>query len=305
MTYSQHVDKLATNVTDQVVQVMGLPNVGWMRRWMRTLFWAPAHRLATLGVVFDDYVAEHGFADAARLAVRLFTFGSHAYGVEHIPSEGPVLITANHPGTIDSLVVSTYVRRRDYRIVAGNVPFFHNLPATSQYLIRCKPDAYFRISTFRNSVQHLESGGALLIFPSSQIDPDPAIMPGAREELGKWSRSLEIMLRLVPETQVVVAIVSGILLRGCVRNPLTWVRRSRAGRQTVGELIQMVPQLLFGWRYALSPTVSFAEPLSTADLCPSGDVAGAAEAIIGHARQHLVEHLALAAGKFGTDRDPG
>ncbi len=74
-----------------------------------------------------------------------------------------------------------------------------------------KDDDTLRANAVRRSIQHLKDGGAVLIFPSGQIDPDPAVLPGAREALEKWSKSIAIMLRRVPETRLVSAITSGVL----------------------------------------------------------------------------------------------
>ncbi len=41
---------------------------------------------------------------------------------------------------------------------------------------------------------------AVLIFPTGRIDPDPALSPEAVHDLGKWSPSIEIILRHVPQT---------------------------------------------------------------------------------------------------------
>jgi len=295
MAHDEYVNQLAADIAVDVANVLGVPDIAWMRGLVRRIFWAPCHRLGAIGAQFDRDVAEYGFPEGARRVLPNFIAGNQAHGSERIPRGGPVLIASNHPGAADSMVISAHVPRPDYKIIAGNVPFFHNMRSASKHFVRCAPDPHFRVSTFRNAVRHLRSGGALLLFPSSQLDPDPAFMPGAREELDKWSRSLEIMLRLVPDTQVVVTVVSGVLRPASQRSPLTWVRRGRIARQTSGELTQLIPQMLFGWQYSLYPTVTFAEPLSMTDLSPSSKAGEATAAIIQRAREHMAEHLALTA----------
>src|SRR4030067_335375 len=53
------------------------------------------------------------------------------------------------------------------------------------------------------------NGGFVLTSPAGQIEPDPASMPGAVASLQDWSESIAIFARLVPQAQVVGAIVSG------------------------------------------------------------------------------------------------
>jgi hypothetical protein len=70
----------------------------------------------------------------------------------------------------------------------------------------------------------------------------------------------------VPQTQVVTAIVSGVLAPECLNHPLTRVRRGRIPRQKVAIFVQVLQQLLFSKQYDLVPRVTFGSPLVGAQL---------------------------------------
>jgi hypothetical protein len=100
------------------------------------------------------------------------------------------------------------------------------------------------------------------------------------------------MLRRAPETKVLVTMVSGVLALDCVRNPLTRIRRRARDRQRLAEFIQVVQQLLFERQFDLCPRVSFAEPMTPAELCNWSGAARVTEALIERARHLLTLHTA-------------
>jgi len=111
------------------------------------------------------------------------------------------------------------------------------------------------------AIRHLEAGGTLLIFPSGCLEPDPAILPGAKESIGCWSRSAGLFLRAVPEAQLVIGIVSDILKPRFLNHPLAWIRKTPQDRQRVAEFVQTMYQLLYPGRYTVSPSVTFSSPV--------------------------------------------
>ena len=114
----------------------------------------------------------------------------------------------------------------------------------------------------RAAITHLKNGGALLLFARGNIDPDPAFMKHADDELGGWSRSLETFLHRVPSTQVVTSIVSHVLDPRYMNHPLTWLRRQRADRQRLAMMIQIIQQML-GKRLDIVPHVSFGPAIAS------------------------------------------
>jgi hypothetical protein len=150
-----------------------------------------------------------------------------------------------------------------------------------------------RANVVRSSIRHLREGGAVLIFPSGQIDPDPAVLPGAWESLQNWSKSIAVMLRRAPDTRLLTAITSGVLHERFTRSPLTFLKKDGVGKRRIMEFIQIIRQLLFEERLGLMPFVTFDQPLTIQDLCSSWDADQLISAIVEHARLVLSHHQIL------------
>ena len=82
-----------------------------------------------------------------------------------------------------------------------------------------------------------------MIFAHGEVEPDPEFMPGSMESITNWSPSIEIMLRKVPQTRVVLAITSGVFLANFIHHPLTRIRHKPAARQKLAEFLQVMHQL--------------------------------------------------------------
>jgi 1-acyl-sn-glycerol-3-phosphate acyltransferase len=296
------VTKLRNNITDQIFIAFGFGENGWARRWLWPIFYPPAYQFSKLAASVDQDVAQYGFREAARRLLNHFVKGVEACGVEHIPPEGPVLLTSNHPGTYDSVAIAASVTRPDLKIVATGIPFLRELPHLRECLIYAPRDLQGRMQTLRKSLRHLMDGGALLIFPTGRIDPDPSFLPGASEALEGWSPSVELFLRKVPKTRLIVTIVSGVLAPACMRNPLVHLRKLDWEQRRVAEFIQVMQQLFIPYSFNLRPRVTFGDPVPAEELLqPSvgaslpfrqdwGEKNIALQAIIQKARQLLAEH---------------
>ncbi|MCX7609313.1 MAG: 1-acyl-sn-glycerol-3-phosphate acyltransferase [Anaerolineales bacterium] len=240
--------------------------LGWGRRHPLRLPFAPlfsgvGRRFVRIALRFDQDVAEHGFREAARRLLPHFVRQIEASGVEQIPTEGPLLIVSNHPGTVDGVAIAAHLPRSDLKIVVSGVPFIRHLRATARHLIYSSLDAFERMKVVRESIRHLEEGGAVLLFPSGGLDPDPAVMPGALQALEEWSPSLEVILRRVPAARVLITFVSGVLHPAWARSPVIYLRRGRRNQQRVAEFFQVMEQLLFPRRLLLRPSLWFAPPI--------------------------------------------
>jgi hypothetical protein len=246
----------------EMTQALALPQTGRAKRFIRMIFGKAARRFAELGAGLDRVVAEGGVAAGARWALPHFVKSHAARGTEIIPPDGPLVIAPNHPASVDSLVISSYVERPDYKIIVGDIPFFENLPHLSQHAIYAPnpQDVHGRMRVIRECIRHLKDGGALLIFARGGIEADPDWMPNPDGEFDQWSRSLEIFLERVPQTRVLVTVVSGVIQRTAMRNPLTWLRKNRPDRQRLAFIYQLMRQTLSGKElFGLTPRVTFGE----------------------------------------------
>lgn len=252
-------------LTDKLLQEI-FKALGWgprhpLRAPFLPIFSIAAGRFARIAVRFDQDVAVVGFREAAQRLLLYFVRDVHARGMEQVPAEGPLLVVSNHPGTVDGLVIASRLARPDLKIVVSGVPFLRLLQATADHLICSSLDMFERMMVVRSAIRHLRDGGAVLVFPSGGIDPDPAVMSGTLEQVETWSPSLEVILRRVPQARVLITSVSGVLDPGWARSPLTRLRRGRRERQRVAEFFQVIEQVLFPGRVLVRPSLSFATPL--------------------------------------------
>jgi len=199
------------------------------------------------------------------------------------------LIVSNHPGSYDSVAIAASLPRDDLQIIATGYPLLRRLPNASRHLIYMDPHADTNISTVRTSIRHLESGGAVLIFPRGRVEPDPAVLPGAREGLRAWSPSVELFLRRVPQTQILVTIVSGVLSPVFLRNPLIKFWHGLRDPQAIAEVTQVLAQMLFSKWVQLTPKISFGMPQTVDELLQNSETLY--QSIITEASQLLDTHI--------------
>jgi 1-acyl-sn-glycerol-3-phosphate acyltransferase len=182
-------------------------------------------------------------------------------GQENVVPEGPLLLVANHPGLADAIALFAATPRRDLRVIAAERPFLEALPNTSRYLIPVSEASPGRSGAVRAAARHLRGGGAILTFPGGEIEPDPAVLPGAAGALERWSGSLDLFARLVGDLTVVPAVVSGVLSPAALRNPLTLVRRRKKDREWLAATIQMMMPALRN----VTTRIAFGPPVYTDD----------------------------------------
>jgi hypothetical protein len=198
---------------------------------------------------------------------------------------------------VDGFAIVANLPRDDLKAVATGQPFFRHLGAGRRYLIFTPREGSGRSTVVREMIRHLDDGGSLLIMPSGNVDPDPAILPGAPEALNRWSPSLELILRRRPETQVLVTIVSGVLSPRWLHHPLVRFRKGARERQLLAEMLQTIQQTVFGRRLSFTPRVTFAQPITGAELQDRGGSGSLLASLIERAQAVLAEHQAAAAGK--------
>jgi hypothetical protein len=252
-------------ILSQVVKAAGFPQGKLSRSIFWPIFGKSIQKFSNLAIGFEDEIEKHGSIAGVRWLLPHFVESYRALGAENIPNKGPLLVIANHPGAVDGLVISAFFNREDGKIIIADIPFFRFLPNTSKHIIFSPPvtDISGRMQTIRESIQHLQNGGALLIFPRGRMEPDPSFMPGLESSFSEWSRSVEIILRKVPEVKVMVTIVGGVISPICMHHPITWFRKALPDKQRLAFMYQMSRQVLGGKeRYGLKSQVVFSEPVS-------------------------------------------
>ena len=117
-----------------------------------------------------------------------------------------------------------------------------------------------------SAVRCLKQGGAVLLMGSGTIDPDPAIYHGAVESLQRWTDAVNLFSRLVPQIQIMLAVVSHIVSPKWASHPLTWLQRGGMEKRRIAEFGQLIQQLFFPGSLFVSPRLSFSPALTNKDL---------------------------------------
>jgi hypothetical protein len=268
-------DLIAINTLD-ILAALGLRNLPLFRRSVELAFRCPARKLARLLREFDDAVVTAGIRAAAPILISAYARNFAISGAERIPKSGPVILLSNHPGMTDTVCLFAAIPRPDLRILAADRPFLRALPAAARSLFFLPDQAERRRPVLRASINHLRAGGALLSFPAGEIEPDPAVLPGAVESLAMWSASTTFFLRFVPDAVVVPIVVSGVLSRQAQSSPLTLVRKSREDRATFGAMLQAVVHTLVPRAWPVHVRVDILPAFAGRDLAAGGDGGAAA-----------------------------
>lgn len=268
-------DLIAINTHD-ILSALGLQNLHVFRRSIELAVRHPARVLARQVRQFDDAVEASSIREAARLLINSYVQDLAISGAERIPARGPVILLSNHPGMTDTVCLSAAIPRSDLKILAADRPFLRALPAASGSLLFIPDQQEKRREPLRNAIGHLRAGGALLTFPAGEIEPDPAVLPGAVEALARWSASATFFLRFVPDAVVVPVVVSGVLSRRAQANPLTLLRRKREDRERMGAMLQVVARSLFPRAWPVRVRVEFLRPFAGRELAARGDEGAAA-----------------------------
>ena len=285
---------LSGTITDEIFAAFGLPSRGWQRRLFGPVFWLPAQIFGRVMAGIDRTVAEQGVPEAAKRLLKGFVDDIQVSGKENIPREGPVLIASNHPGAYDSVAILSCLPRKDVKAVVSDVPFLRSLPAASKLMVYAIPGTQGRMTAVRGMVRQMQAGGALMIFPSGLVDPDPEVLPGAEKELDSWSKSLDLVMRRVPETKIIITIASGVLSPICLHNPLTRLRKKEWEQRKLAEFLQVIQQLVLKRKFGLSPRLTFDVALNGSELLRRSSSSDLHQAILWRAHQVLQAHMEAA-----------
>lgn len=245
---------------EELVKAFKLDRFPFLRPFTKFAASRPAERLAHQMMQFDKIAGEEGLAAAGRFVLARFTRELAVLGVEHIPPHGPLLIVSNHPGMVDAMALwSGLESRNDLRVIAADRDMLRLLPRTKRYLFFVSRDGSHTM-LLRGAVNHLKSGGALLTFPAGNIEPDPCIRSSSRDL--RWSTSIRLFARAVPDLTVLPAAVGGVVSPAALRNPLVSLFRNPKDRDWAAATLQ----ILFTHYRNTRTRVVFGEPLAARDF---------------------------------------
>jgi hypothetical protein len=295
---------LSQSLVGEVFKAIGLPEAGQARRIFGRLLLRATDRLSVIGLTFDRMCADQGFSAAAEWALGNWCRGVRASSGS-VPSGVPLLVISNHPGTYDALVIASHLQRDDLVILVSDIPFLKKLPHAREHFAFLDMDPQSRACALRCGVRHLERGGAVLLYGTGRIDPDPAISDEAAVHIERWSPSIEVFLRLVPQARVVLSVVSHAVSSRWARSPIAWLRRDAMDQRRLVEFAQVLQQLFFPGSLYLSPCLSLEAP---ADAPPSNSTAAKGELLgwlIGCEKRLMDDHLARFGASFRLAGMPG
>ena len=290
-TTTPDVDVITNVLFSQIMSVVGLKRPNLISRILFLLLNSPIKRMSGMLVELDQNIGQKGCNPAFQEFMGYFVTNVDLKGAENIPESGPLLLMCNHPAAYDVIIIAACIRRDDLKALGSDVEIIKQFPNIANLIIPVPYHIPSRLQTVRASIQHLKNGGALLIFPRGNVEPDPAVSPGAEESLNGWSASLELLLRKVPQTISVVAIASGVLSEKWFKNPLIKLWKKYEQRQKVAEIFQVATQLITGRKITSTPLVSFSHPLAIDELGGEGAPEGTLLAsLVEQARKLLADH---------------
>jgi hypothetical protein len=264
--FEEQVKVLTQKITGEIFYALGGKKDGFASKLFGPLFRSPTSKFARIAAHFENDVVEFNPRVAATNALPRLAMKATANGIENIPLGGPVLIVSNHPGGLDSIALVSSIPRPDITALVSDIPFLNAMPGIRKHVIFVDFKAIGGMEALREAIAHLQKGGAILLFAHGEVEPDPGFMPGARKSIEEWSKSIEVMLRKVPETKLVISTVSDALLPRFIDHPVTKLRRDPAKSQKLGEVMQVLMQMLSPEKLQVHPRITFSRPMSVADL---------------------------------------
>jgi hypothetical protein len=206
----------------------------------------------------DAAVGRGGLAAGADVVLSRYAGTVTIRGGTRVPRSGPLLVVANHAGTVDAPALWRLLADRDdLRIIAVDRPFLHAVPQLASRVLYVTQDAPRRAGLIRQAADHLRSGGAVLTFPAGAIEPDPALrLDDAMTSLATWTDAVDLLVRLVPGTAVLPVAVAGVISRRMLRNPLARRGATSADRELVAATLQVLVR-----DRSINPVLSAGEPL--------------------------------------------
>ena len=287
LTLDEHAARLGRLINDEIIYAFGGKRNGWLQKLAAPFLRNLTQHFGCIAAEFYNQVNHLGISQGASGTLSSFKHRVQARGVESIPREGPLLLVSNHPGGLDSLGIVSCIPRNDLRALVTDVSLLHELDYLQRYFFFVDFKATSGMLALRDAIAQLKNGGALLLFAHGEVEPEPESYPNARDEITRWSPSIEIILRKVPETCLQILTVSGAVQAYYLRHPLTLIRREPSRRQKLAEFLQVIAAMLSPKARSTLIHITAGVPITTAQLDQGRWMPG----IIQRAQSQMGDHL--------------
>jgi putative hemolysin len=174
----------------------------WVRGAIKTIEWLTGKICVLRRVRQFEQLGEVTGQDfwAATMKVMGIDLQTPQAQLDRIPTEGPVVLVANHPhGLVDGMILADMIGRRrpDYRILTRALLTGLDESAAS-YMIPVpfphEPDAQTKMLEMRaEAMAHLEKNGLIALFPSGSVAASDSMFGPAIE--GEWNVFTAKMIR--------------------------------------------------------------------------------------------------------------
>ena len=95
---------------------------GWPEKLLKVVDTLEERLLTWDRLLFENRVVHEGWQKASTWFITHFVDKVKTLGAELLPTEGPLVIAANHPGAYDSLVITSQIPRDDVKIISSDIP---------------------------------------------------------------------------------------------------------------------------------------------------------------------------------------
>ncbi|MGE3269809.1 MAG: lysophospholipid acyltransferase family protein [Chloroflexota bacterium] len=258
---------------------------------------------------FNTRLVTHGLADAANDICARYNGKIAAQGLEHIPSDGPVLLVSNHPGMFDTLAIYGTLPRQDIRAIARPQPLLGLLSSLAPNLLMLPDEGPGRSGSLREILKNLREGAPLLIFPAGHLEPEPVLIgrhgPGDAfpdEPLIPWSPGVGTLVRMAARQGIPLTVVPTSIVGALSVSTWKWfgpLIRSRKTLRAREDLVAVL-QVAFSRFGPTTIRVTYGKPMAAAALATGlPDAEAVTEHVKAAVRKQLLETAAAARAAHG------
>jgi 1-acyl-sn-glycerol-3-phosphate acyltransferase len=267
-----HSSNLTDLVIQEVFQNFHLKQSGALAGLLHLLMRRPAGEFAKILQRIDQDAFSLGLHGAAMNVLHRFVTRLEIRGWE-TPLEGPLLITANHPGGTDPFVMASAIARRDMHFLSQDHIVFDVLPNLKSFLICTAEDRSDGHIAIRKILSLLKERHCVLIYPGGDLELDPALFPKSGNLLRDWSRSIGFMISCLPEVVVQPVVLRGTISSQAWKSRLARISKSVTTRLQIAMILQIAMQQIKHDAFPVQTTLIKGEPIRAKELDGSPDPA--------------------------------